>query len=183
MIKPRELNKIINAKFSRIMKRILASAFVAFVAMIAVAQASAQELVVYTSRVTGFTCMVPANAQVQQDNYEALIIGTPDGEFVVTAIAANSDEVPEDVLAGSIKSLADNASIDLNKAVTVELENENLEGSMIIDTYENGGGAAVGAMEVPETPLCFVIAVVAGVNYVAHMDKVLHSLSWVVVDE
>lgn len=158
------------------MKKTILCALVALIA--GIVPAVAQELKVLSSSHNGFSCKVPDNATFMQNDDSAVIITTPDQEFLVSAVPFNVSESSDEDNAQALKLLADNAQVDLDAALAIELENENMTGGVFIQTKDNGSASCVGIMQVTGTELAYYIAVVVSPNYADVCDAVLKSLDF-----
>lgn len=160
------------------MKRLLLSAVFALMALSTLFAASMGKELLYTSSTTGICFHVPANIEELQDDIEAVILQTPDEEFIITAEAFNITEVSEDEISEHIVTMAKAARIDLDNSQSIENKTEliTLMGEAI--DYPNGGAAAVGVAIVNGTALGYYITVVASAKYVDYAISSLRTISF-----
>lgn len=156
-------------------KSILCALVALFVGLI---PAAAQEIKTVSSNVTGFSCVVPENATFLKNDYEAVIIATPDQEFLVSAVPFQPSKSTDEENAQALKTLADSANMDLDKALEMDLSSETMSGGVFMQTMDNGAVSCVGIMKVDEGDLAFHVAIVISPNYTSIGDAVLKSLEF-----
>lgn len=158
------------------MKKILFTALLALVTLTA-AFAQDNELL-FTSTATGITFHVPANTQELQDDIEAVVLQTPDEEYVITAEAFDISATAQDDITAHLIEMAEAAKIDLEAADEVEHEGDLVALNGLAADYDNGGAAAVGVATVKGTKLGFFITVVASQKYVDYAVSSLLTISF-----
>lgn len=154
------------------MKKTILCALVAFISLVANAQS------LFTSEVTGFTCITPENAVVIKNDNDAAIIATPDEGFVISAIPFQPSITSEEDVTNSIKTLAESVDIDLETAIDVDLNNNLLEGGIFIQAGDDHSGACVGVMKVKGGDLAYYITISCEAQYEDIMDSLLKSLDF-----
>lgn len=160
------------------MKKTILCAIVALVAFIAPTSALAQEVSYFKSDVTGFTCIVPDDANVMKNDLEAIILMTENQEFTVSVVPFDPTQTDDATRATALKTLAENANLNFDTAIDVDLNNTNLEGAVFIQQFENGGCSCVAAMKAKAGNLAFFVVVVASPNYVGMVDSILKSIDF-----
>lgn len=158
------------------MKKIL---FAVLLALVSLTTALAEENVVqYTSKVTGITLQVPANCKLFQDDVEALILQTPDKMFTLTAEPFNVEKATQDDITAHLQEMGEAAGMDLS--ASDKINNTNTYTTLIGLGYdfENGAAAVVGVAVVNETELGFYITVVAGPDYTDYAATSLVSIDF-----
>lgn len=158
------------------MKKSILFALVALI--VSAIPASAIDVKSVSSNITGFSCVVPEDAAFMKNDYEAVILATADQEFLVSAVPFQPSKLTDEENYTALKALVDNANIDLEQALEVNLTNELMSGGVFMQTMENGAFSCVGIMKVDEGDLAFYVAVILSPNYTSIGDTVLKSLDF-----
>jgi len=148
-----------------------------------------EDFSVYTSTGTGLRFFIPNVEEYgiaeQQDKRDAVIVGTPDNEFVVSAIPFDADDVSEEDIADAVMTMAKAAKIDLSKAKMMKDKSgdKTMEYNAWVGAYGNGGAGIVTLATVidKKSPLaghCFLLTIIASPNYTEFAGAVLGSLSF-----
>jgi len=158
------------------MKKYILCALVALIA--GIMPATAQDVTSFSSSVTGFSCIIPQNATVMKNDVEAIVIQTPDQEYVITAIPFQPSQSTDESNAVALKTLAESANIDLETASDVDITNKTMEGGVFFQNLENGAVSVVGAMAVKGADLAFYMAIVFSPNYASLLETTLSNIEF-----
>lgn len=148
------------------MKKFIFAALFVLVSLTTAFAGSKEKELLFTSVTTGITFHVPANVKEVQDKIEAVILKTPDDEYVITAEAFDAASASEEEMTAHLAEMAKAAGMDIDKAESIENETKMIALNGLAVDFENGGAAVVGIVNVKDTELGYYVTVVASPKYV-----------------
>ncbi len=160
------------------MKKIIFAALLALVTFTTAFAAPKGKELLFTSTATGITFHVPANTKEIQDDIEAVILKTPDDEYVITAEAFDVESTSEDAMTAHLVEMAQAAGLDGDSAESIENETDMIALTGMAADFDNGGAAVVGIVNVKGTELGYYVTVVCSPKYVDFAVSSLLTISF-----